>query len=78
MGRSGQSYETVSVVMQLSVVVWDFGKLREKLRSRLTDIENKLVVTSGRWGDNIGVEDWEAQTIGCKIGSRKYCTTWRI
>ena len=36
-------------------------------RSRLTDIENKLVVTSGE-GGNIGVGEWELQPIGCKIG----------
>ena len=49
-------------------------------RSRLTYIENKLVVTSGereRRG-NIGVGEQEVQTIGCKIGSRIYCTTWEI
>ena len=41
-----------------------------------TDIEKKLVVTSGEWGrGNIGVRQWEVQTIGCKIGSRMYCTT---
>ena len=48
----------------------------------LTDIENPLVVASG--GDcgatrgNIGVAEWEVQTIGYKIGSRMYCTTWGI
>ena len=47
--------------------------------SRLTDIENKLVVTSreGRRG-SIGMEEWKVQTIGCKIDSRMYCTMWGI
>ena len=35
--------------------------------------------TSGyQWWEgkgNIGVGEWEVQTIGCKIGSRMYCTT---
>lgn len=22
--------------------------------------------------------EWEVQTIGCKIGSKMYCTTWGI
>ena len=25
--------------------------------------------------NNIGVGKWEVQTIGCKTGSRMYCTT---
>ena len=52
-------------------------KLIYKKRSRLTDIENKLVVTSrergGSW--NLGVGKWEVQTTRCKIGSRMYYTT---
>ena len=36
--------------------------------------------TSGdQWGggrDTIGVREWEVQTIGYKIGSEMYCTTW--
>ena len=39
--------------------------------------ENRLVVASGVEG-NIGVEEWEEQTIGCKISSRLYGTTWGI
>ena len=40
--------------------------------SRLQDIENKEMIKGG-WGyrwewDNIGVEKWEVQTTGCKIG----------
>ena len=33
--------------------------------------------TSGyQWeGGNIGMREWEIQTIGCKRGSRIYCTT---
>ena len=41
-------------------------------------MKNKLAITSGGGGggrDNIGVEEWEIQIIGCKIGSRMYCTT---
>ena len=31
------------------------------------------MVTSGKVGrENAGVEEWEAQTIGCKLGSRMY------
>ena len=26
--------------------------------------------------DNTGVGEWEVKTIGCKTGSRIYCTTW--
>ena len=29
----------------------------------------------GEEGGNIGVAEGEVQTIGCKIGSRMYCTT---
>ena len=36
-------------------------------RSRLTDIENKPVVTSAGEG-NIGVREWEVKTTGGKIG----------
>ena len=33
----------------------------------------------GRWSRGIiGVEKWEIQTIGYKIGSRMYCATWRL
>ena len=35
-------------------------------RSRLTDKDNKLVVTNGR-AVNIGIRDSEAQIIRCKI-----------
>ena len=36
-------------------------------RNRLTDIENKLVVTSGEKGrGNTGVAVWEIQTIGVR------------
>ena len=41
-----------------------------------TDIENKLVVTSGE-GEGRGnteVGEWEVQTIGCKIGYKD--TIW--
>ena len=45
-------------------------------KNRLTDIENKLGVTSGEGQrGNIRVGEWEVQTIGCKIGSRMYCIT---
>ena len=39
-----------------------------KKKSRLTVIENKLVVNrgEGRRG-NIGVMEWEVKTIGCKM-----------
>ena len=51
-----------------------------KKRSRLTDTENKLVVTS--WGrerrGNVGIAEWEVQTIGCKLGPRMYRTTQEI
>ena len=37
-----------------------------KKKSRLSDIENKLGITSGK--GNIGLGGWwEVQTIGCKI-----------
>ena len=32
----------------------------------------------GGGGGNIRREEWEAHIIGCKIGSRTYCTTWGI
>ena len=28
--------------------------------------------------DNIRMGEWEVQTTGCKIGSRRYCTIWEI
>lgn len=41
---------------------------------RETNLKNKLMVTSGeRWDGKYGVENWEKQTIVCKIGSRTYC-----
>ena len=50
-----------------------------KKRGRLTDIENKLVVTSGiRGRGNIGVGELEVQIIECKKVSGMYCTTWEI
>ena len=33
--------------------------------------------TDQRWGDNIRVEEWEVQTIGCKA-IKLYCTTWGV
>ena len=39
-------------------------------KSRLQDIENKLVVTSGEGRGTIGAGEWEVQTIGCKVGYR--------
>ena len=53
-----------------------YNKLVNKKRSRLTDTENKLVVTSG--GGNIAVGKWEVQTRGYKLGLRMYCTTGGI
>ena len=37
-------------------------------RTRLTDIQNKLVVTGGGGRSSIKVGRCEAQTIGCKVG----------
>ena len=38
--------------------------------------------SSYQWGEqgrgNIGVGEWEVQIIGCKIGSRIYCTAQGI
>ena len=51
-----------------------------KKRARLSDIENKLVVTSeereaGR--GKIGGTEWEVQTTGCKVTTRMYLyNTW--
>lgn len=28
--------------------------------------------------DNTGIREWKVQTAGCEVGSRIYCTTWRI
>ena len=49
-------------------------------------MKNKLVVTNGGrrvWRSKIGVESMRyrecgIQSIGCKIESRMYCTTWGI
>ena len=48
-----------------------------KKETRLTDIENKLAVITCGVGD-IGVEEREVQTIGCKMGLRIYCATREI
>ena len=54
-----------------------YNRLVNKTKeSKLTDLENKLVVTS--WEGNIGVGGWEVKTLGFKIGSRTYCTTQGI
>ena len=48
-------------------------------KHRPTDLENKLVVTSGEKGEGqYRAEREEAQIIGCKMSSRMYCTTWGI
>ena len=41
----------------------------EKKRSRLTDIENKLVVTSGKRDErgSKGIGEWEVQTLGIRL-----------
>ena len=45
-----------------------YNKLLNITKQRLSDIENKLVVTSGEWGRGYrGVNEWEVQTIECKI-----------
>ena len=36
------------------------------------------MVFSGGGRDHRGVGEWEAQTVGYKIGSRMYCTTWGL
>ena len=47
-----------------------------KKRSRLTDIEDKPVITSlGAGRSHTGMGEREAQSTGCKINSRMYCTT---
>ena len=48
------------------------------MRSRLTDIENNVVVTSGRVRGNIPVGEWDVQITGYKVDSRLYCTTQGI
>ena len=47
------------------------------LLSRFTDIENKIVVTSGEGRGNRGMGEWEVQIIGCKV-AMLYCVTWGI
>ena len=41
-----------------------------KKRSRLTDIENQLVLLSVGWRGYTGAGEWEAHTTGCETGSR--------
>ena len=48
-------------------------KERKKERSRLTD--NR---TNQGYQCVLGRGAGEAQTAGCEIGSRMYCTTWNI
>ena len=50
------------------------NKLVNVTRSRLTDIENKLEVTSREGGRAIQGQG-VGQTIACKIGTRMYYTT---
>ena len=48
---------------------------------RLTDIENKLVLASGRMergSSSIGVGEWKVQTTGYNMGSRMDCITQEI
>ena len=40
----------------------------KKKRTRLTDIENKLMVTIGEEWDSKGVREWKLQTFRCEIG----------
>ena len=52
-----------------------YNKLVNKKRSRLTDTESKLVVTSGEREAgrvNTGVGKWERQTTECKTDSRMH------
>ena len=51
----------------------------KKISSRLTDTESKSkpVVTSGG-RSSMGVGEGEKESVGCKTGSRIYCTTWGI
>lgn len=46
-------------------------------RSRLTDLENKLEVTSVGMS-NKEIREWEVQATGYKTGSRMCYTTWEI
>ena len=42
---------------------------------------NREQTNGPQWGGgkgNKGLGEREVQTIGCKIGSRMYCTTWGI
>ena len=59
-------------------LIWGILKIQQtskyiKKWSRLTDTDNKLVVTSK--GGNIEMEEWKAQAIGYKTGSRMCYTT---
>lgn len=50
--------------------------ISQKKKKADTDIEDKLVVSSGE-GQN-GMGEQEAQAAECKVGSRMYCTTQGI
>lgn len=50
-----------------------------KKRRRLTDIENRLVDTTGDIGrGNTGMVEWEVQTTECRIGSKDVVHNTRI
>jgi len=77
----------LSEISQRRHTLWYYLYVESKKYNKLVNImkgsrlvENKLVVTSGKWGveGNEQVGEWEIQTIGCKTGSRMHCTTWGI
>ena len=51
----------------------EYNKTEVESQIQRTNSWFKLVVTSG--GRNTRMEEWEVQTIGCKIDPRLYCTT---
>ena len=66
--------------------VWYHLYVEAKKYNKLVNITKKRQThrygeqTGGLWWgeggrDNIGVQEWEVQTIGCWISSRMYCTT---
>ena len=63
---------------EISVLSEKYNKLVNITKKKQTHRYREQ--TSGYyWGrGNIGVGEWEIQTMGCKIGSWLYCTTWGI
>ena len=66
------------ILYDITCVVQKIKQTSKYNRNRLTDLENKLMASSGGWEETKGVEEWawEVHTTGYQIDSKMHGTSW--